>query len=354
MVIFLLVVLLISFLILVHEWGHFYVARILKVRVEEFGFGFPPKIFSRVKNGVRYSFNLLPFGGFVKIFGEHGEGEEDQESFIARPPSQRFLILAAGILMNFVLAWIFFTIAIGVGIPQIVDGAKGIPVAIVGVLPYSPADRSGLKFGDEILEIRSTSRSVRIETEEDVREFVNKEQGKEVTLSIRRGVEIMEIRAVPRSEFPEGEGPLGIALARLALKKTPWFLAPYEGVKVLARSTIAVTEGLAFILKELLVEGKTSVQVSGPVGIFLFAADSRTLGIAYFLQFIGVLSVNLAVLNFLPIPALDGGRILFLGIEKVRGRRIDPRIENTVHTFGFLFLVFLMVLVTYKDIARVL
>lgn len=344
----------ISLLILVHEWGHFYSARKLGVKVEEFGFGFPPKVYSRVKNGVRYSFNLLPFGGFVKIFGEHGEGESDPKSFISRPAWQRFLILGAGVGMNLVLAWIFFSAGSVIGVPHVEDEKiDGVPVAVVGVTENSPAQKAGLKFGDEILEMRTDNLSLRIESEKDVRDFVDAYRGEEIIIITRRGREIREIRAVPRPSFPEGEGPLGIALARIVVKRAPLYMAPIEGAKILGRSVGLTLYGLGFIAKEIFVEGKTSVAVSGPVGIFFFAQDTLSLGFSYVLQFVGMLSVNLAVLNFLPIPALDGGRILFLAIEKVLGRHIDQGVENFAHALGFAFLVIIMILVTYKDLVRI-
>ncbi len=351
----LLVIVVISLLILVHEWGHFYSARKFGVKVEEFGFGFPPKVISRVKNGIRYSLNLFPFGGFVKIYGEHGEGEDDPQSFMSRPAWQRFIMLAAGVFMNFVLAWVFFSVGSALGVPQISEGeTSGVPVSIIGISSNSPAEAYGFRFGDQILEMRAPDLSLRIEFEKDVRDFVNAYKGEEVIITLRRGKEIKEIRAVPRVSFPEGEGPLGIALARLSIAKVPWFLAPIEGVRMLFRTTGATAEGLFTIVKEIFMEGKPPVGVSGPVGIFFFADDTRALGVAYFMQFMGILSVNLAILNFLPIPALDGGRILFLAIEKLRRRRVDSKIENIFHTVGFVLLILLMVLVTYRDVARIL
>lgn len=350
-----LVIVLISLLILVHEWGHFYSARKLGVKVEEFGFGFPPRIFSFVRKGIRYSFNLLPLGGFVKIFGEHGEGKGEMSSFIARPAWQRFIILTAGVFMNLVLAWVLFSIGSGLGVPQLAeDNAEGLPVTVLTVLPGSPAEQAGLRFGDEVLEIRGQGLSLRVESEEDIREFADAYRGEEIIMVVRREDEIREVKVTPRINVPAGEGPLGIALGRLEVIKEPWYLAPLAGAQTVGRSILTTLRGLGMIIGEIFMEGKTGAAVSGPVGIFFFAQDSQVLGLSFFLQFVGILSVNLAILNFLPIPALDGGRILFLLLEKIKGRRINPHIENMVHMVGFVLLILLMVLVTFQDIARII
>lgn len=350
-----LVIFAVSILILAHEWGHFYAARKLGVKVEEFGFGFPPKIWSRVKNGIKYTVNLLPFGGFVKIFGEHGEGAEDPQSFTSRPARQRFLILAAGVFMNLAVAWAFFSISGMIGVPTIAaDKSQNIPVSIVGILPNTPAEKSGLKFGDKILEMRGGEISLRAENEKDVRDFIDAYRGEEITITVERGNKILQIKSVPRGNFPAGEGPLGIALARLSVKYSSPLEAPWQGLKTMSRSVLLTSEGLVMIFKEIFIERKSSIAVSGPVGIFLMVQDSRMLGFSYVLQFVGLLSVNLAILNFLPIPALDGGRILFLVIEKIRRRRINPKWENLAHSLGFLFLILIMILVTYKDISHIL
>lgn len=349
------IVIAISILILVHEWGHFFVSRKFKVGVEEFGFGFPPRLISRMKNGVRYSINLLPFGGFVKIFGEHGEGERDRRSFASRPAWQRTAILGAGVGMNLVLAWVVFSAGAAIGVPQASDapGGGAIPVSIIAVMPNSPAEQAGLKLGDKILEMRTPEISLRIESEDDVRNFVDAYRGEEITLVTQRGEDIREIKTMPRKVSPDGEGPLGIAMARLAIVRTPWYLAPIEGLNVLGRSLTAIFAGLGFIIKELVLGHGGSIAVSGPVGIYRYASETQQFGFAYFLQFVGILSVNLAVLNALPIPALDGGRILFVLLEKIKGKKVNPKLENTVHAIGFVVLVLLMVAVTYKDIVHI-
>jgi len=349
------VIIFISALILAHEGGHFFAARRLGVRVEEFGFGFPPRLFSRVKNSVRYSFNLFPFGGFVKIFGEHGEGEQDPASFISRPVRHRFVILAAGVFMNMALAWMLFSVSAAMGLPQIADNAhvQNVSVSLLGVVPGSPAAGAGLKLGDQILEMRGGGAvSLRIQKEEDVSNFVEAYRGEEIILTIRRQGAVSEIKVTPRISAPAGEGLLGVALGRIVIERVPWYAAPVAGLGALAHSTTAMAKGLGALARTVIATGRPPGEISGPIGILLFARDSRALGVAYFLQFIGVLSVNLALLNFLPIPALDGGRVLFLVIEKIKGRRISARIENTAHTAGFIALVLLMLFITYRDIVK--
>lgn len=349
------IIIAISVLILAHEWGHFFVSRKLGVGVEEFGFGFPPRLISRMRNGVRYSINLLPFGGFVKIFGEHGEGEQDQRSFASRPAWQRIAILGAGVGMNLVLAWAMFSAGAAIGVPQASDTAEeAIPVSIIGVMPNSPAQQAGLQIGDQIHEIRTPELSLRIESEDDVRNFVDAYRGEEITLVTQRGNSVQEIKTMPRKAAPDGEGPLGIAMARLKTVASPWYLAPVDGFMMLARSIAAIIRGFAFLVKELALGHTQSVPVSGPVGIYRYASETQQFGFAYFLQFVGILSVNLAILNALPIPALDGGRILFVVLEKIKRKKIDPNLENKVHAVGFVVLVLLMVIVTYRDIMHVL
>lgn len=354
------IIIAISVLILVHEWGHFFVSRKLKVGVEEFGFGFPPRLVSRMKNGVRYSINLLPFGGFVKIFGEHGEGEQDRRSFASRPAWQRIAILGAGVGMNLALAWLIFSAGAAIGVPQASDAqGEAIPVSIIAVMPNSPAEQAGLKIGDQILEMRALDISgtpeisLRVESEDDVRNFVDAYRGEEITLVIQRGKDVQEVKTMPRKAAPDGEGPLGIAMARLKIVRAPWYLAPIKGLDMLVQSVIAIIGGFAFIVKELVLGHAQSVPVSGPVGIYRYASETQQFGFAYVLQFVGILSVNLAILNVLPIPALDGGRILFVMLEKVKGKKVNPKLENTIHTVGFVVLVLLMVVVTYRDIAHV-
>lgn len=346
----------IALLVLVHEWGHFFVARKFGIKVEEFGFGFPPRIASWAKNGVRYSLNLLPLGGFVKIFGEQGEGEGDPASFISRPAWQRFLVIVAGVLMNFVLAWVLFSLAAGVGAPSAFDdedvGARNASVTIVGLALNSPAEQSGLQFGDAIEMVRARGESIPIASVVLFQETINTYRGEEIVIQFRRGSEVLEVALIPRVNPPQGEGAIGVALARVAFEKTPWHRAPWDGFKMLAFAAQGIVVGLYSVFYELITAGRLMGEVSGPVGIFMITDQARSLGLSYILHFIAVLSVNLAVLNFLPIPALDGGRMFFIVLEKIKGTPVNFKFEQRAHTVGFAILIFLMLLVTYRDVVR--
>lgn len=352
----LLFILLLGLLVLVHEWGHFVVARKLGVRVEEFAFGFPPRLASYTRRGTRYALNLFPIGGYVKIFGEDGESGKDPQSFSSRPLGQRLAIIVAGVVMNVVLAWLLFSVGHAVGLPTALGEGDAVAgrVTIIGISPGSPAERAGLRFGDVIAEFKVQNSMLKISAIDDVQELIEAHRGSEVTVIVEREQEIREINVTPRASPPEGEGPLGIAMARVGVVRSPVWRAPWDGLKTTASATVAIVEALARALRELVSEGKTSADVSGPVGIFVFANETRRLGMAYLLELAGLLSVNLALLNVLPIPALDGGRILFLFIEKIRGGiRVPQRLEQAVHTVGFVVLLFLMAAVTYRDIVRI-
>lgn len=346
----------IALLVLVHEWGHFFVARTLGIRVEEFGFGFPPRVASWVKNGVRYSLNLLPLGGFVKIFGEQGEGEGDGASFISRPAYQRFFVIVAGVLMNFVLAWALFSLAAGVGAPSAFGdedaGARLAPVTIIGIAPNSPAEDSGLRFGDAIEEVRTDLRSMPVTGVALFQEIIDEYRGEKITIKFRRGGEIQEITMIPRLNPPQGEGAIGVALARVAFERSPWYRAPWDGFMMLLFAVQGIVAGLYSLIRELAATGRIMGEVSGPIGIFVVADQARSLGFSYILNFVAVLSVNLGVLNFLPIPALDGGRMLFIALEKLKGSPINFKFEQRAHTIGFAVLIFLMLLVTYRDVVK--
>ncbi|MDP3727406.1 MAG: M50 family metallopeptidase [bacterium] len=349
-------IVLLGALVLVHEWGHFFVARRFGVRVEEFAFGFPPRLASFMRKGTRYALNLIPIGGYVKIYGEGGEDERDPESFSSRPIWQRLAIIAAGVGMNVVLAWALFSIGHGIGLPTVVgegDAASEAAVTVISIAPGSPADDAGIRFGDVIREVAAGGVSVAVRRLEDVQKFIDAHRGEEIGFELQRGGDVIEKSALARAEPPAGEGSVGIAMANVGFVRSPWWRAPWDGAKTTLSATVAITRALGGTVRDLFVEGRLSADVSGPVGIFVFANESRRLGITYLLELAGILSVNLALLNILPIPALDGGRILFLFLEGVRGVKINQKIEQAVHTVGFALLLLLMAAITYRDVVRI-
>lgn len=349
-------IILLGVLVLVHEWGHFIVARRFGVRVDEFAFGFPPRVASITRRGTRYAVNLIPIGGYVKIHGEGGENAGDPTSFSSRPLAQRLAIIAAGVAMNVVLAWALFTAGHAIGFPTVLAGDEptaNATVTIIGVTPGSPAAEAGVQFGDVILGLGSAAGETLITTIDQVQSLISSQRGGAVAIRIMRGSAVLKITAVPRRDPPPGEGALGIAMARVGVVRSPWWRAPRDGIKTTANAVLAIGAALGRTVRALVSQGQVSPEISGPVGIFAFANETRRLGFTYLIELAGILSVNLALLNILPIPALDGGRILFLFLEGVRGVRVSERLEQAIHTAGFAFLLALMALITYRDLVRV-
>src|SRR3989338_179319 len=354
----------IAALVLSHEFGHFIVAKWKGMRVDEFGFGFPPRLFGKQYGETTYTFNLLPFGGFVKIWGEDDmEGASDPRNFAARNAWERFLVPVAGVGMNFVLAYVLFTFGHAIGIPSVVgagEGARDAMVRVVDVVPGSPAAEAGVKAGDSILELIPSSdtesswhsRNLNVSEIEQVQDFVKMHAGVEITMVVERVHEKLLLPITLRNEAPPGEGLLGIAMAKVGIVRTPWYRAPWEGLLTTISTTKFVAEGLAFFFANIFSSDVIN-SVAGPVGIAKVAGEANALGFIYLLQLVAVLSINLAILNILPIPALDGGRVLFLIIEKLRGKPVGVHISQFAHTAGFLVLIFLMLVVTYFDLTRI-
>lgn len=344
MMLALLLLVLIIVLVLSHEAGHFLLAKWRGVRVDEFGIGFPPRLLSIKKGETRYSFNLFPLGGFVKIFGEESD-EDHPRSFSSKSIGARSLIVAGGVIANLLVAWLIFSLLAGIGTPQISDGNGG-DITIVAIAAGSPAEQVGLVSGDRVRGFESIGA---------VQKFIDEQKGTQIILDIERGRDRMAIAAVPRVSPPEGEGALGIAMVEIARVAVPWWQAPWEGLKNTASvffGTIAALAAMAWGL----VNGTPAAmgEVSGPVGIASIVSEVAQFGLLPFFQLMAVLSVNLAVINLLPIPALDGGRLLFFAVEVVRRKPVSARVSHLVHTIGFAFLIALMLVITYRDIVRLL
>lgn len=353
-----LVILALSFLIFIHELGHFSVAKAFGLRVLEFGIGFPPRLFKKKKGGTTYSINLLPFGGFVHILGEDGEEKESEEerieekknpgaSFVSQPAWKKSAILAAGVFMNFLFGFIVFSATSMSGVPE--------HLLISGVQKNSPAETANIKTGDIVLEAKSGISSLSDPIKgSDFTEWAKSSGGKEVILVIRRNKKTLEIPLVPRVSPPAGEGSLGVYIAEVGAKPLGFFQALGEGgVKTWQVSSLVVSGFIEMAGRFLTSPGSATENIAGPVGIVVVAKETSALGIVYFLDLLALISVNLAVLNLLPFPALDGGRIVMALVERVKGSPVSKKLQIAVNLGGLFLLLVLMVLVTIGDVRRI-
>ncbi len=367
-------------LVLVHEFGHFFTAKKFGIRVDEFGFGFPPKLFSFKKGETEYSFNALPLGGFVKIFGENVDEadfvevgfldkEENPEkvelakrSLANKPKYQQALVLFAGILANFLLAWLLFSIGFMSGLPTSVGtepkgySATDVHLVLVSVLSKSPAEVAGLKSGDKIISIQSGKDTVQNINPETLKSFVISHPGKEIEFGYLRGqdTQINVVKITPVKNIADGTPSIGIAMDEIGVLKLPVFKAFWEGLVLDWSVTKGTVIGLYTLVKEGLAGkgGLVLSSVTGPVGMVGIVGNAYQFGFVYLLSFAALISVNLAIINLLPFPALDGGRLLFLLIEKIKGSRLNPKFANTANMVGFAILIILMLFVTYHDVVK--
>jgi len=345
-------------LVFVHEFGHFIFAKKAGMKVEEFGFGFPPRIWGIKKGETLYSINAIPFGGFVKILGEGGEEANNPRSFSSKPAGPRLKVIVAGVTMNFFLAVVllmvtnFFGLRIGLIDDKTASIAKNKAVQIIEISKESPADKAGLKLLDEVSGFKLNGSFRAVSNAEDVQSFIRENIGQPITLVIKRNKEILEKSIVPRLNPPAGQGALGVSMALTGVVSYPWYEAVWRGVYDAVILTMNVVIGYFVLFKTLLFKGKLIADVSGPIGIATLTGQVARMGINYLMQFTAMISVNLAVLNIIPFPALDGGRALLIIIEKLKGSPVNKKAEQLVNTVGFALLVALMVYVTAKDITR--
>jgi len=346
-------------LIVLHEFGHFIMAKRFGVKVEEFGVGLPPRIFGKKIGETIYSLNFLPFGAFVKLYGEE-ETVSDTRSFSSKPAWQRASIVLAGVVSFWIISAILLSVVLWLGHPQAIsdeDSQNLINprVQIIAVTKDSPAEKAGLRPGDAIVQLIADSQQLGINKVIEIQDFTKRHEGKEITLTIERGRQIFNTSLVPRANPPQNEGAMGVGLARTAIVKYSWYQAPWGGLTATFNLTILIIKGWGTAISNLVrgIPLPGGVQIVGPIGIFNLLADMSQLGISYFLNFIAVISIHLALINVLPIPALDGGKFLFLAIEKVRGKPIPQKIEQRVTAVFFMMLIALMVFVTFRDIQRI-
>jgi len=333
-----------SIIIIAHELGHFVTAKAVGARVEEFGFGYPPRLLSFTRGETRYSLNVIPFGGFTKITGE--EDPKEPESLARKSIGARLLVFSAGSLMNFLLALLLFSITFM--IPRDVEIGQ---VVVEGVAPNSPAAMAGIRPGDIVLSVNDQLARNNSELYQHI--MVN--LGKETTLLIRHPDSTSEsVQVIPRREPPEGEGAIGIIIktinSTMVIQRYPlWQVIPL-GTAKLVETVIMWVDGLVSVFT-----GEAPALFIGPVGLAQLTGEVAQAGVRYLLEVAALISLILGICNLFPIPALDGGRITFVFLEWVRrGKRVPPKIEGTIHLIGFAMLIVFLLAITYQDIMRII
>lgn len=344
-----------SLLILAHELGHFAVAKLFKIKVDEFGFGFPPKIFGKKFGETEYTLNALPFGGFVKIYGENGEGAIETEkelnngkniSFVSQPSWKKASVMLAGVTMNILFGWFIFSLISFIGIPE--------HLAVIDVSKSSPAEIVGIKSGDFILEAQYGDIKLFDPVRIDAFSSMAKNAGdNQISLKIQSGKEIKDTVLNGRTNPPASEGSLGVSIAQTGASPHSFFESIIYGAKETYFTSILIVQGFYDFLSKIFIPG-TLKSVAGPVGIVTFAKQASDIGFVYFFQLLGLISLNLAVLNLIPFPALDGGRVLIVLFEKIKGSPVSNRIQMWVNATGFIALIILMILVTIQDVTKLL
>jgi len=331
-------IIVLAIIVVVHELGHFFTAKMMGMGIDEAGIGFPPRAWAKkAKDGITYSVNWLPLGGFVKIKGEDGEHRDDPDSFASKKVWQRAIVLVAGVVMNFLLCAVLLSIGFAVGLPQAVDQQaleQGIvndyKIQVVSVVADKPAEESGIELGDALLSVDGQE----FKGVEKLNEYTSDKIGQTLTYEFARGEEIIT-KEIELVDIGSGNSGIGIGLIETGIVSYPVHKAVWHGFKLTGFLTKEITFAFGNILKNLVVGEPVGVQVSGPVGIAVLTGQVAKLGLIYILQFTALLSINLAIINFLPFPALDGGRLLFLAIEAIRRKPVNQKVEGIFHTAGF-------------------
>jgi regulator of sigma E protease len=361
-----------ALLVISHEFGHFIVARKNGITVEEFGFGFPPRLIGiqRVKSdsgshweiiwrkkqleetlshhtGTLYSINLIPLGGFVRIKGENAteSGAYERDSFSTKKTWQKALVLVAGVVMNIIVAAILLSVGYMVGMPSAGNDAVG-KLQVMQVIADKPAATAGIVAGDAILKIGTLENP----TVNQFQQYVNNHKNEELSVVIDHKGETIIKKIHPTIYADTGKAGIGVAIVSVGVVRYPWYRAIFEGCKSTWEYLVLILLGFWQLLSGLFRGAGVGGAVSGPVGVAVMTGEAARLGLGYLLQFAAMLSLNLAVLNILPIPALDGGRLLFVLIAKVFRRGVAPRVEQIFHSVGFVLLMTLVVVVTVHDI----
>jgi len=357
-------------LILVHEFGHFIVAKRNGIRVDEFGLGFPPRIKTLFTwKGTAVTINAIPFGGFVKIFGENGDdaalvGKRPQDSFVAQSGWVQAKVLVAGIVFNLLLAWFLVTLAFMFGVSTVVLSDDALykhlgddqHLIITSVLPESPASGAGLAPGDIVTNIYPSGEVREYPNLDDVSfgGFIKQYPYELLVLEYTREGRDNSVALTPvRNIVSADDASIGVSVGMAGELQLPIHKAVYRGAESTIRIFGNTIGGLVSLVGGIFEKDNTSsVEISGPVGLAGIVGDAMDQGISSLFLLVGIISVNLAVFNLIPFPALDGGRLFVLAIEKIRGKDIHPNITGVLNTVGFLLLIGLMIAVTISDIIK--
>jgi regulator of sigma E protease len=357
-------------LVVVHEWGHFIMARRGGVDVEEFGIGFPPKAKTIArKNGTEYTLNWLPLGGFVRLKGEH-DADKKKGSFGAAPLSTKVKIMVAGVVMNLLTAYLMLIALAAVGMPKLVDNQFTVKSdehvtkqqLFAGYVEKdSPAEKAGIKSSDVIISVSGEGQTDRVTTAVAFPDITKKHAGQTINIEYSRDGKVTtaptqlrsneEVEASKKTDNPKGY--LGIAPGEYNVSRYTWS-APIVAGGTIVQFTELTFKGLGTALAGLFTghAKQASEQVSGPVGIFVILQQGTHLGIQFILMIIAVISLTLAIMNVLPIPALDGGRLFVTLVYRAIKKPLSERTEDLIHGTGFALLMVLFVLITVVDVKR--
>lgn len=357
---FITLIIVISILVFVHELGHFLVAKLSKVRVDEFSIGFPPRLWSKQVGETLYSLNIILIGGYVKIFGENPDeesinGEDKERSFVNKNRAIQASILVAGITMNILFAWLLLSTSFFVGVRQAMDTPSNAESVYVSkVMENSPASRSGIKANDLITKVGVDNLNLLKANSVLIEDTITKAGTKPIVIEYNRDGKVATTSVVAVSGIVEGRNAIGIGMMDVAIEHYGVINSLIEGAKSTVDITLNTFYGLFDFFGSFFALKANLSEVSGPVGIASYLNQARTFGLATLLSFVAMISINLAVINLMPFPALDGGRLLFVLIEAIIRRPINPKIANALNIAGFAILLLLMVVVTFSDIAKLL
>lgn len=343
-----------SLLVFVHEFGHFITAKKAGIRVDEFGFGFPPRMVGVKRGGTIYSINWIPLGGFVRIKGEAGEHRSDKDSFSNKSGWIRLLVLTAGVVMNVLLAWFLFSFGYVVGMPQVIEDlpqyarVSDDQTQVMEVLKDSPADKAGFAAGDTLLTLDGQP----VTSVDAVRDYTRTRENQPVTVVFKHDADTLTRTVTPVRLADAQQAAMGLALMRTGMVSYPIWYAPVQGAEATWIMGREIVLSFGALFRDLFVKHTVSVDLSGPIGIAVITSQVAARGFRHLIQFTALLSLNLAIINILPFPALDGGRVLFLAIEKARGRAVSRNIEIMAHNLGFALLMILVLFVTIGDFRK--